>query len=129
VAWPVVHLLLVSRLRHWWAGYSFGPRFLTDVMPGLFVLVCVSLRASLERRPRATALSFALLGACSCAINTVQGLYNRAPKYWNAEPSIDEHPELVFDWRYPQFLHTDARQRARLAALGVTPKPKPAPAR
>jgi hypothetical protein len=121
VAWPLAHLLLVSRLRHWWAGYSFGPRFLTDVIPGLFVLLCVALRASLERRPRVTALVFALLGAGSCAINTVQGLYNRAPKYWNAAPNIDTHPELVFDWSYPQFLHTDARQRARLAALGIAP--------
>jgi hypothetical protein len=123
VAWPLLHHLLVSRLRHWWAGYSYGPRFLTDVLPGLFVLLCVSV-AEARQRPEKRFIPYVLaaLGGFSVFVNTAQGLYNRAPKRWNAEPSIDEHPELVFDWRYPQFLHTEARQRARLLELGFTPK-------
>jgi hypothetical protein len=115
VLWPVAHLLLVSRLRHWWAGYSFGPRFFTDIVPGLFVLLCVTLSVAFDTHRRALVAAVAVLGTYSCLVHTVQGLYNRAPKAWNAEPSVDQHPELVFDWRYPQFLHTAARQRARLA--------------
>jgi hypothetical protein len=116
-AWPLAHFLLVSRLHHWWGGYSFGPRFMTDLLPGLFLLLCLCVRGALERKSRLLWPVFGVLTAVSCAINTGQGLYNHAPKAWNAEPNIDEHPELVFDWRYPQFLNTDARQRARVAEL------------
>jgi hypothetical protein len=117
VAWPLFHLLLVSRLHHWWAGYSFGPRFMTDVLPGLFVLLCLTLSSALERHSRAIWPLFAVLATFSCAVHTVQGLYARAPKVWNAKPNIDQRPELIFDWRYPQFMNTAARQRARVAEL------------
>lgn len=113
--WPLVHLLLISRLGHFWGGYSYGPRFMTDVLPGLFVLTTVTLASAWERGSRAVTHLLALLGAWSFLVHTVQGLYNPAVKRWNAEPSVDRHPELVFDWRYPQFLHTKARHAARLA--------------
>jgi hypothetical protein len=119
VLWPLGHLLLVSRLRHWWGGYSYGPRFMTDVLPGLYVLVAVTLASAHERKSRAATHVFAVLAAWSILVHTVQGLYNPAVKRWNAEPSIDLHPELVFDWRYPQFLHTQARHRERLAEHGA----------
>lgn len=129
VAWPLAHVLLVSRLRHWWAGYSYGPRFWTDALPGLFVLLCVSLSVSVEVRRRTATVLLATLGAFACFVHTVQGLYNRAPKDWNAAPSIDRHPELVFDWRYPQFLHTAARQRARVSEWALTETRSTAPTR
>jgi hypothetical protein len=119
LVWPLVHVALISRLRHWWGGYSFGPRLLTDVLPGLYVLLCVTLSALATQRIRIARATLIALGALSFGINTLQGLYNPAVKRWNAEPSIDLHPELIFDWRYPQFLHTEARQRARVAELTV----------
>ncbi len=117
LVWPIVHVLLVSRLRHWWGGYSYGPRLLTDVLPGLFVLLVVALAEASKQRPRLAKAALGVLGAVAIGINTLQGLYNPAVKRWNAEPSIDLHPELVFDWRYPQFLHTETRQAERLEAL------------
>lgn len=121
LGWPLAHFVLVSRLRHWWAGYSFGPRFMTDVLPGLFVLSCLTFAGALERKSRSLGPLFALVASWSVLVNTVQGLYSRGPKVWNAEPDIDQHSELVFDWRYPQFMHTLARQRARLAELRSRP--------
>jgi hypothetical protein len=134
VVWPIAHLLLISRLRHWWAGYSFGPRFCTDIVPGLFVLLCATLSVALSTRRHVATLVVAVLGTFSCLVHTAQGLYSRAPKEWNVEPSVDQHPELVFDWRYPQFLHSAARQRARVAewraSLGtLVPSVRPAATR
>jgi hypothetical protein len=117
LVWPLVHLLLISRLRHWWGGYSYGPRLLTDVLPGLFVLLAATLGHASEQRPRLAKAALGALGAVALGINTLQGLHNPAVKHWNAKPNIDAHPELVFDWRYPQFLHTESRQRARLEAF------------
>lgn len=48
-------------------------------------------------------------------VNTYQGLFNGSTAQWNASPNIDEFPEYLFDWRYPQFLHTRARGVERLA--------------
>jgi hypothetical protein len=115
LGWPLAHVLLVSRLGHWWGGYSYGPRLMTDILPGLSVLIAVTLGAAWSRRSRPALTVMGVLGAVSIVIHTAQGLYNPAVKRWNAEPSIDRHPELVFDWRYPQFLHTEARHMARLA--------------
>jgi hypothetical protein len=33
---------------------------------------------------------------------------------WNWEPNIDMYPEYIFDWSYPQFLHTKERHERRL---------------
>ena len=46
LVWPIAHLVVISRYPHWWAGFSFGPRFMTDAIPGLFVLLCYVLSGS-----------------------------------------------------------------------------------
>jgi hypothetical protein len=125
LVWPLAHILLVSRLQHWWGGYSYGPRLLTDILPGLFVLLCVALSDAAKQRFRAARTALIALGALSFGINTLQGLYNPAVKRWNVEPNIDQHPELLFDWRYPQFLHTPGRHADRLATLARETAPRP----
>ena len=42
----------------------------------------------------------------SIFINTYQGLYNPATGKWNNSPNIDEYPDYLFDWKYPQFMAT-----------------------
>src|SRR5690606_31421413 len=31
LAWPIAHLVIISRFPHWWAGHSYGARFMTDI--------------------------------------------------------------------------------------------------
>jgi hypothetical protein len=79
-------------------------------MPALF-LITVILWSQLIKHDRSRlqlglAMPFLLLGFVAIFIHSVQGLFNIKTVLWNAIPNIDENPEYLFDWRYPQFLTT-----------------------
>lgn len=109
IVWFCGHLAAVAATSMWWGGYSFGPRLLTDAIPALVILTCItwSILAG-ERRQwqKAAQAGYILLGAIGILINSGQGLFNINTVTWNAMPSIDRYPEYVFDWQYPQFLAT-----------------------
>ncbi len=123
LAWPTAHLLSISQFPHWWAGWSFGPRLMVDALPGLYVGLFSALGALRQRRRLAYA---ALLGSGLLAIhiNTYQALFNPYGMHWNVEPNVDLYPEYLFDWRYPQFLHNQARHEQRLSEFYSQQLPK-----
>lgn len=114
IAWPITHLLSISQFPHWWAGWSFGARLMVDALPGLFVGLFSSLGILRERR-RVAYFPLMISGVLAIGINTYQGLFNPYGMQWNVEPNVDQHPEYLFDWQYPQFLHTKSRHESRLA--------------
>ncbi len=121
--WPVVHIFAISSYPHWWAGHSYGPRLMVDILPIAYLFLLwymkqhLSTEARAEKAIRTTILC--LVAGISIFMHLYQGLYNRATAKWNASPNIDKHPELLFDWKYPQFLHTDFRQEQRLEEYSV----------
>jgi hypothetical protein len=114
LAWPFAHLLSISQFPHWWAGYSFGARLMTDALPGLFVGLFSGLVALNQKRNLAY-IALIVSGLLAIYINTYQARFNPYTSMWNVEPSIDYYPEYLFDWRYPQFFHNKSRHMARLA--------------
>lgn len=113
-AWPLAHLLSVSQFPHWWAGWSFGSRLMVDALPGLFVGLFSCLAVLRQRKNLAQAAVLAS-GLFAIYINTYQALFNPYGMQWNVEPNVDQYPEYLFDWRYPQFLHNQSRHEERLA--------------
>ncbi len=102
------HWLLISSFQHWWAGYSFGPRLFSDVMPFLcyFLVHPFGAIAQLEApvRKRAGYLLVALLAAPGLYIH-YQGATNFESYLWNGDPQdIDTHPERIWHWSDPPFL-------------------------
>jgi len=116
IAWPVMHWIAISRFPVWAAGWSYGPRFMTDVLPGLFLLTIRTWPVSFALTPHRQ-MTAALLLAAGCVFafyaNTWQSLFNPYAARWNMQPDIGVHPEYLFDWRYPQFLHNKERHEAR----------------
>jgi hypothetical protein len=118
LVWPVMHWLVVSAFPLWWGGWSFGPRLMSDALPGLFLLLCAALSSARNRR---ITVAFAVsLFVVSMWINAWQGCFNPYTDEWNADPNVEEFPHYLFDWRYPQFLHDarrhDERKRMHLRA-------------
>lgn len=113
LAWPIAHLLSISQFPHWWAGWSFGSRLMVDALPGLFVGLFSGL-AVLGQRKYLVYAAVIVGGLVAIYINTYQGLLNPYGMYWNRNPNVDKHPEYLFDWRYPQFLHSQSRHAERL---------------
>jgi hypothetical protein len=109
-----LHLIAVSSFRIWWAGYSYGPWYTSDVLPWLALLAILGVAAwcaALERAVggrlvglrRAEVALGALLAAMSILVNA-PGALSPATANWNVEVDVDQHPERVWDWFRPQFL-------------------------
>ena len=112
------HVLLVSsfanRLGDWWAGASYGPRYLAELVPWFALLAMIGIDAM--RRPdvrlRPYAVAGSLLLVLSVLVNA-RGAISEATWKWT-QPAKDEHMRaLLWDWRHPQFL------------AGLQPPPKP----
>lgn len=126
LAWPLAHWVAVSRFPVWAGGWSYGPRFMTDILPGLFLLTLRAWPVSLPtRRLRIGASVLAACAFFSVYVNAYQGLFNVYTARWNMQPDTGMHPEYLFDWRYPQFLHNKTNHESRIAdanqSLGYLP--------
>lgn len=105
----LLHWLTIASFRHWWGGYSFGPRLFSDMMP-LFVLLMLPVFQYLqnaEARPCLRALlggGFAIAVLFSAFVHH-QGATEPATWMWNSEPTaIDNDTSRLWDWSDLQFL-------------------------
>jgi hypothetical protein len=90
-----IHLVLYGKFDNWWAGYAYGPRYMTDVLPVLTLLLVPGLASSW--RHRAVRLTAAVMMVYGVAVQCV-GVYCDDDD-WNRRPvSIDVRPERVWDW-------------------------------
>ncbi len=99
------NLLVVASYPIWWGGWSYGPRLLTDTIPWFVLLAALSCRclmADAQRSPVITRIALALM-LLAIAING-WGAVSWSAALWSKHVGIDTHPELVWDWRHPQFL-------------------------
>jgi hypothetical protein len=96
------HWLVISLFPHWWGGWSYGPRFWTDVLPLLAFLLPPAL-AGLRARPAALAAVSAL--AAWSAFTHARGATDIAGFAWNTTPTnVDTAPGRLWDWSDPPFL-------------------------
>jgi hypothetical protein len=110
-AWFLLHLLLVARTTRWWGGLSFGPRILTELLPGLILLTALVaqtfIRQVAQRRLRIVIIGlFGGLALWAVFLNSYQGLFNQYTAWWHSAltPNVDFEPDYLWSWDYPQFL-------------------------
>lgn len=123
-----LHLLIYGGFTEWWAGYTFGPRYLTDVLPALTLLLASGL-LPLWRRPvmRLLATVFIAYGGAVQAI----GVYFDDDD-WNRHPTpLEVQPGRVWDWSDLQIARAAGSgwKGAELAPLlaGIVRDPRPVP--
>jgi hypothetical protein len=92
----------VSCFPDWTGGWSYGPRFLADVIP-LFVWFLPAVLEALARSRNALLIGLAtLVVVCSVGIEA-RGAFVDRTATWNWEPRYLD-PARVWDWGDPQFL-------------------------
>lgn len=133
LVWFCLLALVVASTRNWWGGYSFGPRLLTDALPAwglLTILLWHTMQQTATTRMQyGAAAAFIILGLFSGYIHSYQGTFSWQAVRWNGSlpPMVDQHPETIFDWRYPQFLATEemicARNLAYIDDIAQTDTP------
>jgi hypothetical protein len=106
----VVHVFLVSsfanRLGDWWAGASYGPRYLSELVPWFALLATLGVQAMIraDRNPGTLAISgSAVLLGVSLFING-RGALSEATWKWSQPINDKQMRALLWDWRHPQFM-------------------------
>ena len=104
--WYLLHLTAISQFPHWWAGWSYGARLQTDVMPALMIVgaeIISCSKAKYINRYIAVGLII-LLGTWGVWVHSYQGVLNPNTAKWCKVLDIDHHPNMIWSWQYPQFL-------------------------
>lgn len=115
--WVLLHTIVIARSPMPWGGWSYGPRFYAETIPGLaLVLLLVArylgeLPVFFHRWLPRTFLVFTLFGLY---VHTYKGIYDLSTFGWNGTPAIDEFwPDTRWNWRYPQFLASEELNKRR----------------
>jgi hypothetical protein len=98
-AWAAT-AILYSTYAEWWGGRVFGPRFLDDLAPALFVILAWGIGHGLLARVAARVV-FGLCAAWSLLIfQAAAFVYD-----WDLHPAnINVDPSRLLDWGDPQWL-------------------------
>ena len=91
----LLHVLVYALFKEWWAGYTYGPRYFSDMLPALILFLVYGL-VPYAGQPaiKTVALVLALYGVGVQAI----GVY-AADDDWNRRPKpLEEAPRRVWDW-------------------------------
>lgn len=102
-----LHWIVISSFPHWWAGWSFGPRFFSDMIPYFiyFLIPAVVYLSKLQGIKNAVFLSIFLGFIGISFFIHYRGATNWDVYAWNAEPvDIDRKPTRLWDWEDIQFL-------------------------
>ncbi len=122
-----LHWLAISSYHQWWGGASYGPRFMTDVLPiGAYFLIPALGEMTTARfwrswSRRALGALFILAVIWSIFVHA-RGSMTPAAWAWNgayphAVVRVDDAPSRLWDWSDPQFL-----RGLRPASLAVEPE-------
>ena len=106
----ILQILLYSCFKVWWAGWSYGPRFLTGMLPILIIFLSLYLEEHIDfnRLNIKKALSISLIFILLLISIFVQivGVFYYPSGSWDADPNIDLHPERLWDWEDTQIMRS-----------------------
>lgn len=102
----LLHVLVYATFKEWWAGYTYGPRYFSDVLPALTIFLVYGLVPYWRwSGVRVVATALALYGVAVQAI----GAYAEDDS-WNREPTpLERAPWRVWDWSDLQIVRSARR--------------------
>jgi hypothetical protein len=101
-AWAAT-AILYSTYAEWWGGRVFGPRFLDDLAPALFVLLAWGIGHGLLARWPVRAAFWVCAGWSLLIFQAAAFAYDQ--NTWDLHPvNINVDPSRLFDWTDPQWL-------------------------
>ena len=97
----VLHIMLISKFKIWWGGYVYGPRYFTDVLPFLLILLIPSL-SYISRQFLVKAI-FTLFILVSIFVQIIGTFYPHGR--WNDFPvGVYRDLNRLWDWKDPPIL-------------------------
>jgi hypothetical protein len=101
--------IAISLVPAWWAGHSFGPRYMTDVLPFLCYFLAFNLESAASWSVVKQLCAGTIIAALAIVSITIhaQAALRVPPWAWNVVPdNIDNNPRRLWDWSDLAFLRT-----------------------
>jgi len=109
-----LHLLTIGLCSTWQGGYCYGPRYMTDFLPWIALLVIIGAQGWLDHlRTNSSALRSPMRWAGICAVGVLlavsvfmhgRGVFSYDVWLWCVRPKwLATEPSRVWDWKFPQF--------------------------
>ena len=95
------YVAFFASTRIWWGGFSYGPRFFTDIMP--LVVLC-ALPSARELWARRGGRALLVAGAAWGVVVQAVGVYCDDNDWNNFPVSIDRQTARLWSWSDPQIL-------------------------
>ncbi len=111
----ILHWLIVSTSRNWWAGATVGPRYFCDVLPLLILLLLPAWEGARQKSSRIRGAMYGVFGLFLLWSLFVQ--YRTVTSMelirWNSLPTgIKQNPGRVWDWKDMQILRISSPARS-----------------
>lgn len=91
-----LHYVVMSRVGGWWGGYCWGPRYLTEIMPLMIILI--ALGAPVLERPWVKRAFVTV--AVYCVLIEAVGVYFYPKGHWDNTPiPVDQDGDRNWDWK------------------------------
>jgi hypothetical protein len=102
-------ILIYSAFVCWWGGYSYGPRFLTGMLPVLFIFLGLYIKdAHMKIKQKAKVFIifiFSILLVWSIFVQFVGAFYYPNGD-WDGSPNVDMYPEKCWYWNDTQIMRS-----------------------
>ena len=109
LAAAAVQVLVYSSFSVWWAGHTYGPRYLLDVLP--LLIPAAALGVSRIAQAGAFVRTTAIAALLWSMITAATGAFGFPHDVWNTDPaSVDHFHERLWDVRDSQILRCWARR-------------------
>jgi hypothetical protein len=102
-------ILLYSSFGAWWAGWTYGPRYLTGILPVMVIYVGLFLDKdnNFDKFDKKKILSIGLILLLIWSIFVqIVGAFYYPNGDWDGKPNINLHPERVWDWKDTQIMRS-----------------------
>jgi hypothetical protein len=102
-----VHWIVISSFSNWWGGFSFGPRYFSDMVPYLIYFLIPGVARILQSKGMKKII---LVSIFLCFVGISFFVHWRGANVWdvyrwNSDPiDVDAKPERVWEWGDIQFL-------------------------
>jgi hypothetical protein len=102
----ILEILVYGCYETWWAGWSYGPRYLTGTLPIIAILISLSLpnNIGLKKLSKKEVLVIAvlILLVIPSIFSQIIGAFYYPGGNWDGNPNINNNPGRLWDWHDTQ---------------------------
>lgn len=102
----LLEILVYGSFKIWWAGWSYGPRFLTGTLPFIAVFISLSLPKDINfkriNKREALVIAMLVILLIPSIFSQLIGAFCYPNGNWDGDPNIDYNVGRLWDWNDTQ---------------------------